>query len=909
VLTEKKERTKMNKTKNRITAIAIAIFLMLSMSASMTLIPNASAHTPAWNIPTYAYVWASPNPVGVNQTVSIYMWLTNYYYGSEEGNGYDFHNYELTITAPNGAVTTQTFAVITDPTSNQHTDFVPSQVGKYTLNFTYPGQVYNNGPALYSVAMFAPPEPNPYFNDTFLPSSASTTFTVQTTPLPAPLSGAPLPTAYWTRPIYGENTGWYTIASNWLGVGAPGYAGWDGAASGLGMFPGDAVGSQTSHVMWTKPLQSGGVVGGNDVAIPGDTFFDGSAYLTRYNNPIILDGMLYYTEPIGFTNTGYAMFGPAPAGTGYGPTVCVNLQTGQQIWSSANVPALSMGYIQSIDTVNEHGVTPPILIAIEGSTWMGYDGDTGNALFSVTNVPTGVEAMGPDGNYLIYVLANFGTATEPDWNLAEWDSSLVFMPLGAGAPTYTGTFNGGSGSDYDWNVSVPWLNTENPNTMTSPLSTIAANYNDGILCEHGAYPSNGENLVYPTVSQTPYTFFFINLNATKGEIGQVLWSNTLQPPANNLTVVPPGIPDWNSRVFIECYKETIQWVGYSLDTGKQIWGPLAPQQALDYYGTPGPGTLAGQLADGKLYSSAYGGTVYCYNDLTGKLLWTYGNGGAGNSTNAGFNYPYGDYPTFVNAIGNGIVYLVTTAHTWTTPIYKGAMATAINATTGQQIWQISGITAEFSGVSYAMADGYNTWFNGYDNSIYVVGRGSSATTVQAPQTAITEGNKVIIQGTVMDISAGTTQTEQAADFPHGVPCASDASMTAWMGYVYQQQPEPTNFTGVTVTLTAIDPNNNFITLGTATTDATGHFIYAWQTPQVPGKYTVTATFAGTNGYWGSSDETGMFVQSPAATPAPTASPPTGLASTSTVELGIVAVIIVIIIIGVVLALLMMRKHP
>ena len=76
----------MNKTKNRITAITIAIFLMLSMSASMMLMPSASAHTPAWKIPTYAYVWASPNPVGVNQTVSVYMWLTNYYYGSAEGN-------------------------------------------------------------------------------------------------------------------------------------------------------------------------------------------------------------------------------------------------------------------------------------------------------------------------------------------------------------------------------------------------------------------------------------------------------------------------------------------------------------------------------------------------------------------------------------------------------------------------------------------------------------------------------------------------------------------------------------------------------------------------------------------------------------------------------------------------------
>ncbi len=896
--------------KNRIAAITIAIFLMLSMSASMILLPSASAHTPAWQIPTYAYVWASPNPVGVGQTISVYMWLTNYYYDAATSNQLRFHNYKLTITAPNGAVTTQSFPITEDTTSNQHTSFVPEQAGTYILNFTYPGETYV-GPA-------------PYTNDTFAPAAASTTVTVQTTPIANALTGAPLPTAYWTRPIYGENTGWYTIASNWLGMGAPNYGGYmntgedalDGPNTFMQIAPGDAVGSQTSHVMWETPLQSGGVVGGSNVAIPGDTFFDGSAYLIRYNNPIILDGMLYYTEPVGFTNTGYlpGFFGGV---TGYGPTVCVDLQTGKQIWSSIKVPALSFGYIQSIDTVNEHGCNPPIIVANSGSMWICFDGDTGNWLCNVTNIPiytaallgtppnpflTGsAKAMGPDGNYLDYVFTNTGTTETPNWNLAEWNSSLVFLPLGAGAPTFTGVLNGGSGSDYDWNISTPYLNT------MQPFMVVSAKYNDGILGMSGTMPANGENNLYSWVSSAPYTYFFVNLNASRGAVGSLLWSKTIQAPANNITVVQ-GPVDWNTRVILQDYKETVQWAAYSLTNGQYLY-TTPPQEALDYYGSTSEGTLPGAVAYGNLYSSAYGGWVYCYNDLTGKLLWTYGNGGAGNSTNAGLNYPYGYYPTQLQAIGNGIVYTVTSAHTWTSPIYKGAEARAINATTGKEIWTISGITAEFGSMSYAMADGYNTWFNGYDNSIYVVGRGPSATTVQAPQTAVTAGTPVAIQGTVMDISAGTTQTEQAADFPHGVPCASDASMTAWMGYVYQQQQEPTNFTGVTVTLTAIDPNNNFITLGKATTDANGVFGYVWQPPNVPGKYTVTATFSGTNGYWGSTAETVMVVQGPAPTAAPTASPPTGLASTASLELGIAAIIIVIIIIGVVLALLMMRKHP
>ena len=87
--------------------------------------------------------------------------------------------------------------------------------------------------------------------------------------------------------------------------------------------------------------------------------------------------------------------------------------------------------------------------------------------------------------------------------------------------------------------------------------------------------------------------------------------------------------------------------------------------------------------------------------------------------------------------------------------------------------------------------------NGYDQQIYSIGRGPSQLTVTAPDLAAASGQPVVIRGTVTDIAAGTQQSQQAADFPNGVPVASDASMTQWMGYVYQQMPLPTNFTGVT----------------------------------------------------------------------------------------------------------------
>jgi hypothetical protein len=298
----------------------------------------------------------------------------------------------------------------------------------------------------------------------------------------------------------------------------------------------------------------------------------------------------------------------------------------------------------------------------------------------------------------------------------------------------------------------------------------------------------------------------------------------------------------------------------------------------------------------------------CYNLTTGNLEWTYGNGGSGNSTNSGFQVP-GPYPTSIFAIGNGIIYTTTTEHTVETPPYKGAMVRAINATTGQEVWTLNALTSE-SGPpeTGAIADGFATFYNGYANQVYSVGRGPSATTIQAPLTQIMVGNKVVIQGTVTDISAGTKQIQQAADFPNGVPCASDASMSDWMGYVYQQKPEPTNFTGVPVSIDAIDPNGNLVHIGTATSDAKGLYHYTWTPPNVPGDYAITATFAGTNGYWASNAETAMTVQqAPFATATPKATS-TSMADTYFVPT-IAGLFVLIIVVAIVLALLMLRKRP
>ena len=158
------------------------------------------------------------------------------------------------------------------------------------------------------------------------------------------------------------------------------------------------------------------------------------------------------------------------------------------------------------------------------------------------------------------------------------------------------------------------------------------------------------------------------------------------------------------------------------------------------------------------------------------------------------------------------------------------------------------------------------------------------------------------------MSAGTyTECSRRRTSPTGLPYVSDESQSHWMEYVYQQQPAPANTTGLLVTLSVIDANNNFRTIGTTTSNALGTYAYTW-TPDIPGAYAVIASFGGSNSYYGSSASTHFFASLPSATHAPTATPETGLASNTTLEYGIIAVIIVIIIIGAVLALLIMRKH-
>jgi hypothetical protein len=247
------------------------------------------------------------------------------------------------------------------------------------------------------------------------------------------------------------------------------------------------------------------------------------------------------------------------------------------------------------------------------------------------------------------------------------------------------------------------------------------------------------------------------------------------------------------------------------------------------------------------------GTVNAWDLKTGKYLWSF------SSDKPGLVAPYPNYPIYGGiTAADGKIFVGTGVPFSVSPLWQGMKLYAINANTGQGIWNESGWYN-----SIAIADGYLVTLNNYDQEIYCFGKGQTATTISAPQVTVPQGTVVMIQGTVADQSPGTTCLGTPAAF---TPAVSDESMSAWMDYLYMQQSKPTNVMGVKIHLTAFDPNNNTEDLGYVTSDASGNYALQW-TPPVPGIYKVTASFEGSNSYFSSSAVTAVSVSIASSWPA------------------------------------------
>lgn len=231
---------------NKKAFFAIALTLVMAFSASAALMSSANAHTPAWNVPTYIYITAQPNPVGVGQQAFL-VWTIDIPPPTAAGAGGDrWQGYTIKVTKPDG--TTENLGPYTsDPTGGQYALYTPMQTGTYRFDLHFPGQVLSLNNPLTGV----PGSNSAYVGDNFLASDASCTLTVQQAPIEK-IPASPLPTEYWTRPIFQENSAWASIASNWLGLYQT-YRVQD-----------DGLAPNSAHILWTKPIEFGGILGGLD---------------------------------------------------------------------------------------------------------------------------------------------------------------------------------------------------------------------------------------------------------------------------------------------------------------------------------------------------------------------------------------------------------------------------------------------------------------------------------------------------------------------------------------------------------------------------------------------------------------------------------------------------------------------
>jgi hypothetical protein len=290
---------------------------------------------------------------------------------------------------------------------------------------------------------------------------------------------------------------------------------------------------------------------------------------------------------------------------------------------------------------------------------------------------------------------------------------------------------------------------------------------------------------------------------------------------------------------------------FSLETGKYLW-KTQPQTYADAWVS---GSLGGQniIVYHKFISSSAGGIVYCRDIKTGELLWTYE---ADDPYTESYLAPnWWVRPQFASC---GMVYFGHEEHSPQEPKPRGAPYFALDVETGTEVWRINGAFRQTQwGGRSIIGDGIIVTQDTYDQQIYAIGKGPSSMTVTAPDVAVVANTPVLIRGTILDVSPGTDSVELKLRFPNGVPAVADKDMSEWMLYVYKQFSQP-HVAGVPIAIEAVDPNGDYVPLGTTMSDANGRFSFSF-TPDKEGQYYIYAFFDGSVSYYKADAQTELIV--------------------------------------------------
>ena len=814
-----------------------------------------------------------------------------------------WYDISYTITDPDGE-TIDVDLPYSDPVGGGYYMFTPTKVGEYSVVCHFPGAWKNSTTG----------------NEWWYPiNSEPDNFTVRDEPL-AKWVEAPMPSDYWQRPVSGGSHSWIGVVGNWLGSYANrhpiGAYGGTTDPYGYGAAPG------SPHILWTRQHYPSGSLSDERLGTGGaytlnhyqDVDFDG--------DDVILEGIIHYTPQ--YTNhwgAGSPVDRP-PTDAWAG----LSLYTGEQVFvKDGPVPDFASVFLYK--SPNQHGAFPylwredvelpaevekdPIsgpnitdtLINSGGkSAWECIDGWTLNRVCWIANVTdSGTMVYSKIGAVCYYRTYSSGG----NYYLSIWNSSealsMYSQDEGTGRWQWRPQWGGHSNYVYKWREHIDaWHNGDDCFTIDMEIPSLAGprNSRQNQTASIRAIREDEYMVVGTTGQNDPDGIapcWMMGISLEPGSMGNKLWETSFTPPYRNITgagfsrglALDEVCPEEEVIIFSDDRTQMVY--AYDLATGEKLWDFNGPQ--FWYYGvsqTFHNGTV--------VLSGSYGGEAYCLDLRTGEEIWTY------KKPVEGANSPYGR-PLIVNpVVADGKIYFGTSEHSATTPLWRSDGLTCVDIETGEELWKIM-----FWGSAKNTADGILVAFNWFDGQVYAFGKGPSATTVTASPKASVHGTEVVIEGTVTDQTPtyGRNTLNEPAVFLKDTPAIADENMEEWMEYKFMEQGFPADATGVNVTLTVIDPNNNIYEVGTATSDVNGVYGMAYE-PLVPGTYQIVAYFDGTESYYGSSATTYFTVEeAPAATAVPTP-PPASVADMYLIP-SVAGIIVAIVVVGIVLILMLRRR--
>jgi hypothetical protein len=649
------------KNKAKLISVATIVLLMTSIVLATAPVQAQESHggapqltswatsppagvTPNITVTTTAFMSFQPNPIGVGQSLLVNLWLEPATHYTRYRSGYT-----VTFTKPDGSTDTVGPMNSYQGDTTAWFEYVVDQVGEWTVKFTAAGNYFPEGyyyqGVVYATQADLPPGPYPSFGGpTHLESAyyteASTDEQKLTVQQEQVLSWppAPLPTDYWTRPIYITNREWYAIGGQYPFSAIGGGPDWPAETNVYAnnyKFTPYVQAPNSAHVVWMRQGALAGISGGQ----------------FGYRSIGAGEGTYAGTPTIIFQGRCYQTITKVIDGTPTSVWECYDLRTGEVYWDITG--------ISSAPTVVTYNSAPPSVPGAEqtglgtgsfslmriGSTLDKYDPWTGRLTSSVPAMSgtyyaepyvLSTQSLG-GGNYALINWTTTGTSTDFASRIMS-NISYPFSSLGT--------------ADFESMVAVSVQSITSPGTGTSSGTRVmGASLITGALL----WNVTTDDITFSTstgvADHGKYTVRMLGgwWDAWDLTTGNLAWKSPTLDTAGGESY-PWGdfgaysISSYGGMFFDQSYHGLY---ALSWDDGKVVWNFFDPAVPFETpWGTSPFFTRGIQIADGKLYigNGEHSPTeplgrdwrLYCLNVTTGEQIWSTAGGGSAGAISDGY---------------------------------------------------------------------------------------------------------------------------------------------------------------------------------------------------------------------------------------------------------------------------------